>query len=208
MGMGMGMGGGLMLLGVPEVQKELKMTPDQVSKLETKQPEARRAVNDLVQKAGGMEAMRNMKTEDREKLADQMRAVQSKAVAEILDADQQKRFRQLELQQTGLLAFFRKDVADELNLTREQSDKIRGIQRDQQREMRDVRQDADPRNMTREDRQKWQAKMTEMRKASLEKAVSSLTEEQQKQWKAMIGEPFKFPARTPGRRQGPVGNSV
>jgi len=200
--MGMRGGGGLMLLGIPEVQKELKMTPEQVEKLRAKQSEVLQAIRDIRQKAGGPQAIQNMSAEDQQKLMDKVQAVQNKAVAEILNADQQKRFRQLELQQAGVGAFMRKDVIEELKLTKEQTEKIRALQREQQQAVRGAFQGVDFRNMTPEDREKMQAKMAGLRKAALDKALAVLTEEQQKQWKGMLGEPFKFPARMPGQRGG------
>ena len=192
-------GGGLTLLAIPEVQKELKMTPEQVDKVQAKQAVTRQTMQD----AGGAQGLRNLSQEDRQKLIGKMQEIQKKAVSEILNADQQKRFRQLELQQAGPGAFARKDVADELKLTKEQSDKISAIQREQQQATRNAREGIDIQNMSDEDRQKLQAKTAEIQKASHEKVVAVLTAEQQKQWKEMTGEPFKFPARGRGRRPRP-----
>ena len=197
-------GGGLMLLNIPEVQTELKMTPEQIGKIQAKQQEVRDAQRQVMQDAGGPQEIQNLSPEDRQKLFAKIQGIQQKAVSEILDATQMKRFHQLELQQAGPSAFSRKDVADELKLTKEQTDKLADIQREAMQAMMDARQGFDPQNASPEDQQKMQAKMAELRKSSDDKALAVLTADQQKQWQAMLGEPFKFPARGPGggRRQG------
>ena len=105
------------MLRIAEVQKELKMTPEQVAKLDAKQDEVRQKMQTLFQ-GGGNPA--EMTPAERQKRTEQMMEVQTKAVNEILDPTQQKRYRQLDLQQQGASALMRKDVADELKLTDEQ----------------------------------------------------------------------------------------
>ena len=120
MGRGFMGGGGLVLLNIPEVQTELKMTPEQIGKVQPKQQEVRDAQRQIMQDAGGPQEIQNLSPEDRQKLFAKIQGIQQKAVSEILDATQMKRFHQLELQQAGPMAFMRKDVADELKLTKEE----------------------------------------------------------------------------------------
>jgi hypothetical protein len=105
-----GAGGGLGLLRMPEVQRELNMTPAQIGKIEEKQREVREAMQAMFPGGGG--GFGQLSTEERRALTTRMQEAQTKAVNAILDATQQKRFRQLELQQQGPLAIAtRNDVA-------------------------------------------------------------------------------------------------
>ena len=192
---GMG-GGGLMLLGMPEVQKELKMTPAQTEKAKAKQDEVRKATQEAFQKAGGFQALRDMSEEDRTKLFGSIQDLQKKALDEILtDPAQKKRHRQLELQQAGSGALMMKDVQESLKINDEQKEKIGEIQMAQGAAMREVFQSlgVSPQDMTDDDRKKMGEKMAVVRKETMTKCVAVLTADQAKQWKEMTGEPFKFP---------------
>jgi hypothetical protein len=175
------------------VQKELKMTPEQITKVDAKQQEVRQAT----QTARG-ENFQQLSPEERAKVNEKVREIQQKAVNEILDATQQKRFHQLELQQQGPSAVTRKDVADELKLSEEQVTKIRAIQTQMNDDMRAARQGVDLQNA--EARSKMTEKVQEIQKASGEKVVALLTDKQKEQWKEMQGEAFKFPPPAPRRR--------
>jgi len=198
-GFGQLLGGGLQLLTIAEVQQELKMTQPQIDKVQAKQQEMREAMREIFQSAGGPQNFQQMSAEEREKLFARVQEVQKKAVADILDEKQQKRFRQLELQSMGPRALSRRDVAEELKLTKEQQDKIRSIQQQALQEQQAAMQGVDFQNATPEDRQKFREKMEGIAKATSDKITALLTEEQKKSWTAMLGEPFKFPARGPGR---------
>jgi Zn-dependent M32 family carboxypeptidase len=189
--------GGVNLLAIPQVQTELKMTPEQIAKVSAKQQEVRDALRGLGPAGGGQgtpEAMQAMMAKRQE--------VQTRAVAGILDAAQQKRFRQIELQQQGPLALaVRKDAADELKLTEDQKKSIAAIQKQTDDEMRAARQGANFQNMTPEERTAMTVKTQAIQKASGDKIVALLTEPQKAQWKAMLGLPFKLPAMG-GQRGG------
>jgi Spy/CpxP family protein refolding chaperone len=202
-GMGGGMGGGMMLLTLPEVQKELKLTPEQAAQVKAAQPDVQKAQQEIMQKAGGFQAMRDMSPEDRQKLMTDMGAVQSKAVAKILNATQQKRFHQLELQQSGPRAFSNPEVKTALNLTDEEVEKMAAIQTEQMQAMREAMQGINFQNMTDDDRATMQKKMAELQKTTMDKTLELLTPQQTKKWKEMTGEPFKFPAMGFGGPRGP-----
>ncbi len=184
-------GGGLGLLRIEKVQQELKMTQPQIEKIDAKQQELR-AANQGVD-------FQNMSQEERQKFFAKIQEAQSKAVADILDSTQIKRFHQLELQQQGAGAFNRKEVADQLKLTDEQKKKIQAIQQGLQSERQGLMQGVDFQNMTPEERQKLGAKMQELQKTSNEKLEAVLTDDQKKAWKEMLGTKFDFPP--PQRRQ-------
>ena len=202
-GRGFGRGGGMMMLNMPEVQKELKMTPDQIDKVKAKQADVQAATQAIMEKAGGPQALRDMTPEDRAKLTADMQEVQTKAVKEVLDETQMKRFHQLELQQAGPRAFTMPEVKKALDITDEQTTKMAAIQTEQMQAMRAAMQGIDFQNMTAEDRAAMQKKNAEMQKATLEKTMAVLTPEQTKKWKEMTGEPFKFPAMGPGGPRPP-----
>jgi hypothetical protein len=191
-----GMRGGLGMLQISDVQKELKMTPDQIAKISTKQQETRDQMRSVFQGGGGPGGD---PAEMQQRMA-QVRDIQDKAVADILNADQLKRYHQLELQQQGTMALStRKDVQDALKLTDDQKTKIQDIRQKAMDDMRSAMQGVDPQSMTDEDRQKMRTKMQESQKATNAQIEAVLTPDQQKQWKDMQGAPFKFPPMQPGR---------
>ncbi|MES2465372.1 MAG: hypothetical protein V4671_32800 [Armatimonadota bacterium] len=183
--------GGVMLLSIPQVQTELKMTPPQVFKVSGKQQEVREAMRGLGGGGGGGRPT----PEEMQMMMVKRQEIQSKAVASLLDATQLKRFRQIELQQEGPLALAtRKDAADELKLTEDQKKGIAAIQKQTNDDMQAARQGGNPQNMTPEERTALTAKTQAIQKASADKIVALLTEPQKAQWKTMLGEPFKMPA--------------
>ncbi len=186
-----GGGGGLMLLRSPEVQKELKMTPPQLEKLETAQATMQETIQKIMQDAGGPMAFRDMTPEDRTKFMAQMQAVQAKATSDLLDTTQQARLKQLSLQQEGPNALARKDVADQLKLTADQRKAIEDANRAAQEEQRGFFQGLQ--NATPEERQQAMAKMQTMRTATGAKLAALLSPDQKRVWDAMLGAKFTFP---------------
>src|SRR3569833_3355013 len=97
-----GPGGGMQgLLMMPEVQKELKLDDAQVELLQGLRPNRPQNFQDL----------QNLSQEERRKRFTAMRTEQDKKVAEILDAKQMTRLKQLELQQSGIRSLERNGVA-------------------------------------------------------------------------------------------------
>ncbi|HZO91897.1 MAG TPA: hypothetical protein VFB38_26505 [Chthonomonadaceae bacterium] len=189
MGM-MGRGGAFMLLRNKSVQDELKLTPQQIEKLDAKQQELRQAMRDQFQNPSN-------DPEERRSRMTRIQEMQQKAIADILDSKQLTRFKQIELQQEGPAALTRKDVADQLNLTDEQRNQVRNIQEDAQARMQEMMQGVDFRNMSPEDRQQLMQKFQAARKEFNDKYLAVLTEAQKEQWNKMLGEPFHLvqPAR-------------
>ena len=74
--------------------------------------------------------------EDRQKMGVKIQEMQTKAVNDILDTTQQKRYKELDLQRAGAQAVARPDVAKELVITDEQKKKLEDIQKASQEEMR------------------------------------------------------------------------
>src|SRR5947208_3431989 len=130
-GFGRGGGGGAAMLRMPEVQAELKLTDDQKTKVTDAMAKLRE------QRQNSNQDFQSLSQEERQKLMAQRRAEDDKALADVLNADQMKRYHQLQLQQQGLTAVASdKAVADELKITDEQKTKIQSIVDDQRNAMR------------------------------------------------------------------------
>lgn len=183
---GFGAAGGAMLLRMPEVQAELKLSDEQKTKLSEM----------FAQQRGGRQGggqFQGLSREERQRQMAERREARQKQLAAVLNADQLKRYRQLELQQQGMAALARTEVQDELKLTADQKSKIEGALREQSEAMREARQSAAG------DRNTMRSKTAEVRRQTEGKLNAILTEEQKTQWKAMLGAPFTFPT-APARR--------
>ena len=114
------------------------------------------------------------------------------AIKPVLNADQMKRLKQIELQQAGAQAFSTENVQASLKLNDEQKEKIKTITEDMQKELRSVFQPGGNFEGARE-------KMTALRKESLERVMAVLTADQKKAYKDLTGEPFevRFERRRP-----------
>ncbi len=191
-GQGMGMGGGgggIMLLSSKDVQTDLKMTEDQISK-----------VKELQEKQRGMFGeLRDLSPEERREKMQEMQKKMTEDLNKILSEVQQKRLKQLGYQSThktaGLGALLRnQDFASAIELNDEQKDALRAIQEDMRKMMEEMRGGGDPQEM--------RTKMQEMRKANDQKLEKLLTDAQRSKMKELMGEPFKGEFPTFGRRPG------
>src|SRR5262249_39887285 len=117
--------GGLFLLASPDVQKELKVTDEQKTKLDDarKKEQHKRQEQCAAMKEGGF---------DKDKMQaafKEMGEQAEKTIKEILNADQQKRLKQIGWQNAvqigGPAVFQDKEVAEGLKLSDEQKDKIK-----------------------------------------------------------------------------------
>jgi hypothetical protein len=170
-----------MLLRMPEVQAELKLTDEQKTKINEMQSQLRAG------RRGQGGGFRDLSREEREKQLAERRANEQKQLQAILNTDQLKRYRQLQLQRQGLLALRDTTVQDELKLTTDQRSKVDGVLTEQTEEMRKIRQSAAG------DRAAARTQTEALRKKTEEKLEALLTDDQKKQWKEMLGAPFKFP---------------
>lgn len=195
-GRGFGGRGGGNLLAIPEVQKELKLEQAQIELL-----------NSLNQNRQGFDrqSFQNLTPEQRRERFAQLRAEREKKVAEILDAKQVARLKQLELQRQGTRALGRDEVTNQLKLSADQKQKIEAALSGEREAMRSAFQGFrgnDGQRPTPEQLQAARQKMTELRTATEAKLNAILTDGQKAQWKAMQGAPFTFPQR----QRGPRGN--
>jgi Spy/CpxP family protein refolding chaperone len=180
-------GGPAMLLRNEQVQEELKLTDDQKTKLE----EALRP-----QRGEGFRPGQDLSAEERRELRERFaerREQQEKQINEILTSDQQKRLRQIQLQQRGLAALLDEEVAKEVGVSEEQQNQIREVLRAQAAEQRELGRDA-----SREDRQR-------LRQQTEEKALAVLTTEQKAKFEELKGEPADIRLGRPGFGRRPGG---
>lgn len=194
-------GGGAALLSNDGVQKELKLTDEQKTKVK-EFTEAQQAKMREMFQGGGF---------DREKMQEAMKEGREKSekfVKETLNADQQKRYKeinyQVQLQTTGPAVFANEDVQKALKLSDDQKDKLKSMGEEMRKDtgelMRDLRGGGDA---AAEARKKLQA----VTKEYTTKAVDTLSDEQKKAWKDLTGAPFEFKmdAGTGGERRRPGG---
>jgi Spy/CpxP family protein refolding chaperone len=169
----------------PSVQKELKLTDEQVAKVaevvkqvDAKHGEEFKAARDIADQQ-----------QRREKFGELQKTVSAEVLKDltgVLQPDQLKRLKQIELQVRGTRAFQEADVQKELNLTDDQKDKLKTISEDAGKEMQEIRKSSQG------NFQEAGKKIRAAQKEALEKAVAVLTPDQKKSWKEMTGEPFEI----------------
>jgi Spy/CpxP family protein refolding chaperone len=199
-------GPGGSMLDNPQVQKELKLTDEQVSKVKNIVKEIREKHQDDFAK------LRDAAPEERrEKFMELRKTVQEEthkalADAKVFNPDQEKRLHQLELQTQvmfqGPQVFTDAKVAGELKLTDDQKEKLKTLAQDFNKEREELRQGGPGPEMFQ--------KMAALTKESMEKVNAVLTEDQKKTWKEMTGAPFemmRFPGRRGGNREGGGGGA-
>ncbi len=177
-GRGFGMMNTIFLLNQKSVQEELKLTDEQIAKVKELQEKQREAFQNF----------RDMSPEERQQKMQEM----TKAVDQTLKPQQLKRIKQIALQQAGARAVNDEEVAKALNVTDEQKEKFREIQREFFEKMRELGFDED------------KAKEREsLQKETNEKMMAVLTSDQKAKLKEMQGEPFKGKIERPqfGRRR-------
>jgi predicted translin family RNA/ssDNA-binding protein len=172
------------------VQKEIKMTEDQIKKVKDVTQEIRTKFRDKFADAGM----------DREKMQALFREIQTetdKAVTAALKPDQVKRIKQIELQVIGLRAFGREEVQKELKFTDKQKEEYTELSKEVTKDAAAIMEGISFRD--REKFQEAQKKVQELNKKALDKFVSKLTADQQKTYKEMQGEKFDYKPTPPMR---------
>ncbi len=200
-GMGFGFGTGpTQLVNSKTVQKELKVTDEQATKLKEWAKEFGAKQREKMQ-----EAMKDlpMGPERFQKLGELMAESNKEAHKElgtILKEDQVKRLKQIEVQMAGMMAFaMNADVKDALKLTEEQQEKIREAQMASFQERRDLAEEygvkgfggrpQDP-----DKAKEYDKKLAAIDKDVMDKALAVLTDDQKKKYKELTGEPVDVSA--------------
>jgi hypothetical protein len=134
-GMGGGQGGPLMILLAPSVQKELKLTDDQKSKVNTfvraESQKYREAMRTMAMSMGGGNANPQMMMETFQK----RRQETDQGIAKILDPKQKERLDQIGLRVEGPMAVARPEIAEKLGLKETQKQYIQELVFQMGREM-------------------------------------------------------------------------
>jgi Spy/CpxP family protein refolding chaperone len=175
------------------VQKELKLSEDQIEKVKKATQEVQEKFKGDFEKLKGLD-----KAEAREKFGELFKKIGAetdKAVSGILKPEQAKRLRQIQLQQMGSQAFSEEDVVKALKITDDQKEKIKTIREDAGKEMRELFKGGNF--------EEAQKKMAALRKETMEKVQAVLSADQKKAWKDLTGEPFevKFERRPFGKKR-------
>jgi hypothetical protein len=176
----------LIVVAFEPVQKELALKPEQTEKIKELladyRTESRAAVSEL---GIDLRALADLPAEERQKKTAEMAAANKKVrdkfepkLNEILDKTQQTRAREIAVQFAGVRALHDESVAKELNLTKEQTDKLAAITKEYAGKMRDV------------PREERAAKMKEINEEQLAKSNEVLTKDQQAQFAKMKGSAF------------------
>jgi hypothetical protein len=175
------LGGGPYLLIVPNVQEELKLTPDQVRSL----PQVLQQV--VLKYRDQMMSLRELPQEERVKkqreLTREMNDSAKKALA--LNPEQSRRFDQIGLQQRSIEVFGDPEVQAKLMLNQDQFAKIGEINKEANERFKDIA------NSVGTDRVAAMKKIRQLQKDLMDKALDILTDEQKASWKEMSGEPFE-----------------
>jgi Spy/CpxP family protein refolding chaperone len=192
-GGGFGFGGPGFLLRNDSVQKELKVSDDQKTKLK----EAVEKVRE--DHKGDFAKLQDVPEDQRmEKAGEIMRAQAKdyyKAAAGVLDDKQIKRLKQIDIQQQGTRALSDPDIQKGLKITDEQKKKILAISEEQGKKMRELFGGGF--------NEETRKKMADLRKETEDKVNAVLTDDQKKTLKEMKGEPFEIKfERRPGGGAG------
>lgn len=207
---GPGMGGPGMLLGNQQVQKELKMTEDQVAKIGEIQ---REMFAGFGQGGGGFQ---NLSDEERQKRFEEMRKKveeNNKKMLALLDAGQNARLKQIQLTVGGVAGLageqdVAKEAAKELKLTNDQKEALKTINEESGKKSGEIF--AGFRGADEEQRTKLQAQLAEIRKDTEAECLAVLTDEQKAQFEKLKGPKFEldmsaFGRGGPGGRRGRPG---
>jgi Spy/CpxP family protein refolding chaperone len=165
----------LVLLAQPSVQQELKLSDEQIKK-----------VGDAVaQDREEFRKIRELPRDQREPKFAELFETSRKQTRAIVTPEQAHRLRQIVWQQEGGLAFCHPHVAKELQLSAEQKEKIKAIQKETREALKNYWMENAPQN-----RAQVFSKRKELHDDAAAKMMALITPEQKAKWQEMIGEPF------------------
>jgi Spy/CpxP family protein refolding chaperone len=184
-GGGMGRGGQTILIMNKSVQEEIKLTDEQKDQVKEKMAGIQEKQKENFGK------LKELSKEERgEKMAAMQKEINAEVAKElstILKPEQSKRLKQIERQQTVLVALTNdEEVVKVLKITEEQKEKLKALNEEFTKESGELRKSGGKDNF-----KETQEKVTALRKETTEKAVKVLTTEQAAKWKELTGEPFE-----------------
>jgi hypothetical protein len=165
----------LSLLCVKGVQEDLKLTKEQLKKLNPLF-EAQKALEEALADPKSL-----MET------GPKIRELKGgkKIITDALTRAQHKRLKQLQMQQRGPLAFLDQKVTQDLRISREQQARFYGAVRDSFVKLGEVARD------TKGDKDQMEEKLTELHKGLTDDIVKALSAQQQTKWHDLIGARYK-----------------
>jgi hypothetical protein len=173
-----------MLVGLEQVQKELKLTDDQKA-----------TIKEIASKAGArgerMQGLRDLPEEERKaKMAEMRKKAEARAeetakqINEVLKPEQRERMKQIALQLRGTSALQDKAVAEALGLSTEQKDKIAAIAKEAAKKRTDLMAGGGGAGAREE--------MQKIRKEADSETLGVLTGDQKEKLEKMKGDKFEF----------------
>jgi Spy/CpxP family protein refolding chaperone len=181
------------------VQKDLKLSDEQIEKVKT-WSEAQKAKAGEGKGAGkGGGNFKNMTKEERQELFEKMAAQAAesrkaayKDLAGVLKPEQLARLKQIELQANGIQAFQSDETIAALMLTDSQKSKVKEIMSEFQKDRREVfgGGGGGKGGFDKEKMAENQKKVDKLEKTAFGDIEESLTADQKKAWKELTGEPF------------------
>jgi hypothetical protein len=188
------------LITVKSVQKELKMTEEQIKKVEQIPALVKKKIQAQLDSLDELEG-RELREKSKE-VRELYRKAFPKFLAEVLTKEQMARLKQISLQFLGAKAFIDPDVVKALDLTPEQQKTMQKIVDDTSKETFEIYLKAT------DDTKAARKKVDELNKKQMDAALNALSDQQKKAWKEVIKDPFevKFdplpprPKKDPGKK--------
>lgn len=177
-----------MLLQNEGVQKELKLTEDQIGKVKEVGEKTRAKMGEEMQ---GLDMQERFGEKGREIMA-KINAEATKELSGLLKPEQDKRVKQILRQQQGIQALQDPDLQAALKLSDEQKENLKLIAADVRKDMDELRQNAFGGGFNQEAFQEMPKKIEGLRKESMDKVTALLNADQKKELKEQMGEPYKL----------------
>ncbi|HLI99301.1 MAG TPA: Spy/CpxP family protein refolding chaperone [Bradyrhizobium sp.] len=200
----------LQLLGLEQVQKELKLSEDQVAKVKELQEEWAKGFQ-----PGGGGNFQNLTPDERRARFEEMQKKNeefSQKASAVLTPDQSKNFLRVQIWANGVTSALTQnhEVAKQLQLTSEQKESLKTTAEESGKKMRELFpqfQGADEQKTS-----ELRAEMDKIRKSTEEECLAYLTDDQKAQFDKLKGEKFdldrtKLGPPGGGRRGRPGGNN-
>ena len=186
----LGGGDSTMLLQQESVKKELKLTPEQITKVKNLSEKMRvkfdQFLNARAEESGGKKIIVvDADDDEHSKRMQELRRETEQALARILKPEQAKRLKQISYQRQGSRAFTDPEVTKVLQLTDEQKKKIHEVNEETNEQLHEFFQPGMPPD------EETHQKMTKLQRASVAKIMRLLTVAQKTKWKELEGKPFK-----------------
>jgi hypothetical protein len=179
--------GGAFVVFRARVQTELKLSDEQKQKLAEKFPEyAQETMKafERLKELGPSEREKEMQ-EHRQRSEEKLNAF----LTNVLQAGQQRRLFQVQLQQAGAFALLGRNQAfDKLEITDEQRTGFMGVVKDMEQKMRPLFQEVQEGGKPEE----IMPKVMKVRREHEKKVEALLSDTQKKQWRELLGKPFEL----------------